>query len=83
VSTPANGAPRPRQAIDGPKTQRELEGARAAEAVATRRTRNAREREQAQAERVRALQDDNIRRPTRTLQLRLERDRDLGRSAER
>jgi hypothetical protein len=66
-----------------PKTRRDLDHARAAEAAAAQRTSRLRKREQAQADRVRALQDEQIGRSTRNLQRRLERGRDLGRSAER
>ena len=66
-----------------PKTRRDLTDARAAEAAAAQRTSRLRKREQGQAHRVRALQDDQIDRPTRTLQRRLERGRDIDRSAER
>ena len=66
-----------------PKTRLEPEAARLAESAAAQRATAGRSRESAQAERVRALQDDHVGRPTRTLQLRLERDHHVGRSAER
>ena len=66
-----------------PKTRHDLDDARAAEAAAAQRATRLRKREQAQTDRVRALQDDQIDRPTRNLKRRLERGRDLGRSVER
>jgi hypothetical protein len=66
-----------------PKTRRGIGGARAAEVAATQRVTELRQQEGFQADRVGLLQGDHIGRPARTLQLRLERGRDLGRSAER
>ena len=66
-----------------PKTRRELDDARATETAASRRTAQARLQEKATADRVRRVEDDHIAVPTRTLQSRLERSRDLGRGLER
>ena len=69
-----------------PKSQRELADARTLEAAATARVNELRAKAEQQKSRVQALEADRLARPTRTLQLRLERsghDRSLGRAAER
>jgi hypothetical protein len=66
-----------------PKTRRELDEAQVTETAAAQWAAQARLRENAAADRVRRVEDDHIDRPTRTLQSRLERGRDVGRGLER